>query len=579
MRKKYLAICWMISSFLWADTDLEREMKVANQIFEAGDYPKAYQAYTALLDLPLVRWQKEIVEYNRGNALLAQKKWKEALNQFQIVNVFDGSSLLLVRSLNANKAFAKLFQGIEVLTSQEIREEDRYSAALYLFRSAIRNAEEAKKVDCRLQILEGLTDCAPDINIQTLIKAARMQLANTLEDYEAALIKYAPVEQEILLLISGIKAIDQNLEFLQQHVLTESQKLSYLKFFIQQAKSWLPLWEDVTNDIAADLRKDLSKAREQFDRGLRQFDQGNLSKSQGYLHQSQNFLSQILQHIWGGDPLSIILERIRQTYQNIALQDPLPLLGISNLLEELNQLRERIPKEQALRFQKAIEDLERSLSALKESHPILSRFYFEEVGQNIKLILKDAKHEIEGPMDILQEGIEKQRFALKMTRLGQDLEEQNHDNIQQILLSRQSQVVVEAQKFLESAIKQQEEEFSQGSKTRIHAQRWGEVVALVSEGYRKAEQSEQLLREKGNEEQASSLQEQVIEDWFKALQKLKNLKESQQEEKMQENAPSSQPEEKEASMEEVIKVAQELDKSDRAIRPALPPISQGDRPW
>lgn len=577
-----LLFCILQSFFLIADeSDAERKMQVANQIFAAGDYPKAYEAYTALLELPMARWQKEIVEYNRGCALLAQKKWKDALSQFQLVNPTKGSSPLLDFSLRTNLAYTRFFQGLNILETKDIQEEDRYWAAIYLFRSAIRSADDAKKAECRLQTIEGAQECVKGQNIKALMREARIKLATTLEGYEQDLLRYASIEQEILLLISGIKTIGQNLSFLQKNKLSEDQRANYLHFFIQQAESWESLWNDVYTDSSQEFKKPLNQAQDEFDEGILQMRKGDLQQSQKHLDQSQEMLSHLLQQIWGNDPLLLILERVRQTYQNISLQDPLPLLGVGSLAEELRQLQDRIPREQSSRFQKAISNLENSLSSIKEGRPILSRLYFEEAGQNIKLILKDSqKKETETPVDILQEGIEKQRFALKLTRLSQELNQTDQKNALPLILPRQSQVAFEAQHFLEAVAQQQQEEFDQGKLIKSHSQQWKEIIALVSDGYRKGLQAEQILREDTNIDQALPLQEQVIEDWFKAMQKLKNLKQSKEEEKMQEKAPApSEPEKKEASIEQVIKIAQELDKSDRAIRPSLPPISQGEKPW
>lgn len=566
----------------------ENKVRMANQLFAAGDYPKAEQAYALIAELPMKPWQREIVEYNRGTAYLAQKKWREALALFEQINPAKTSSPLLARDLKTNLALTRLFLGIDFLHSEKgyenLQNEDRFLAALYNLRGAIRTADAGMLADCTLQKLEGAAACQPSDDLGMIEREGRLHLAQALVKNRQFQLQHASQEREIPLLLSGLNGTVQDLAFLLENPLSPYQQKKYQDFFVLQAKSWIPLWEALAKDLPDSSQTLFQKAYQSFKEGLSDMQKNAFSESQTQFAHSQERLKELLQQVWGKNPLSILLENLYQDYQTVAMQDPLPLLGLSGLLEEQKQLKGRIEPEQSQRFQRSIERLEKSLESLQKGKPILAKLYFAEAEQEVKsFLLLLQPNRPESLEEILKEGIDKQRFALKLNRLRQDIPQADQQEVIELIHLRQSLVPLTGPQFLEQAITSQKEQFAKGVRKEGQEKQWKEILALVSEGYKKSIQAEKILQTALNAEKGVALQEQVVEAWFKALDKLKNMQNAKnQSEKPTPAAPSpsqAAPSEEKREIKQIFQVAQEMEKNDRSLKQALLPIKQGERPW
>jgi len=570
------------------DQETESKITMANQVFAAGDYQKADQAYALISELPMKPWQKEIVEYNRGTALLAQKQWSEALAVFEQIHPVKTSSPLLSRNLKTNLAITRLYLGMAFLNHEKEYEnfqyEDRFLAALYNFHGAIRIAQKGLEADCALQKLEGAAACLPSEDLQMIITEARIQLAQALSQNPEYQLQHASLEKGIPWLLSGLKGTMNDLIFLQNDQLSPQQQNIYQQFFISQAQSWIPLWESLAKVLPDSSQTLFQKGYQGFQEGLAEMQKNALHESQTQFDLSQASLKQLLQQVWGDNPLIQLLENLYQTYQTIALQDPLPLLGLSGLLEEQQQLKERIDPGQTQKFQRSVERLEKSLEALQKGKPILAKLYFEEAEHEVKNFI-DILHPNRPATleEILKEGIEKQRFALKINRLRQDLTQMDQQEVIDLIRVRQSLVPLEGPRFVEQVLNVQKEQFAKGIRKEGQEQKWKEILALVSDGYKKSIQAGSILQTPLNAEKGIALQEQVVESWFKALEKLKKLNNSKnQTQSKAPAAPSSSqapPSEEKQEIKKIFQVAQEMEKNDRSLKQALPPIKQGERPW
>jgi Ca-activated chloride channel homolog len=145
-------------------THVQREMRSAENLFQAGEFGTAINRYQDALDYPLARWQTELIHYNIGTVLLAEQQWNSALAKLQAI-----STARLPPALEANlqrnialahfeMAKASLTQGkpAEAIPPQDT---ERLEEALLLFLQFHLNVEAAKIATCRLSQAIGEPSC------------------------------------------------------------------------------------------------------------------------------------------------------------------------------------------------------------------------------------------------------------------------------------------------------------------------------------------------------------------------------------------------------------------------------------
>lgn len=573
-----LWMVWVISclglALCAAETESEIKTDIANRQFTARDYQRAEQEYGKILQLPMWRWQKEIVMYNRGTALLAQKKWNEALSQFQQIAPSATSFPLLVISLKKNLAITRLFQGIQ-LSQNQSDTEDHFISVVYILKNALMNAEEAQKAECSLQRIEGSQVCEVSENLRAITREIRIQLASAIQvNQQKQLSQFSP-ENGIPLLLTGVNAIIEDLHFLESQAFTSSQEEAYKEWFLSNAQSWIFLWKTLQPFFEKESQSPFHYASDDFKLALDKMQQGRWKESLEHLNLAEKNLQNLLQKIWKGRPFMSLLQRLNQSYLNLELQDSLSTLALVGLLEEQKQLQEWGKDQIRTGLQKSTQNLEKSVHFMKEKNDVLGRFYFEEAEQELKNVMD--QQEGGGKTDaqeLLRRAIEKQRFALKINQLQQKMPKQIEE-VQKIVQNRQTETFAEIPQFLEAVVNMQQK----NTHDQFSEKDWKDILSFVGSGYEKARAAEKNLQTpESNFAKVASLQEQAVEDWFTALEKLKNLQQAQQPQK-QNTSSSTQPAEQ--KMNQVFKMAQEMEKSDRALKQAYAPasINQGDKPW
>src|SRR5262249_3615366 len=75
----------------------EDRLREAGQFFEAKEYNRSLEIYDTLLETPLTPWQKAVVRYNIGCALLAQDHTTQAVQQFLGLPLSDDPNYLIPR--------------------------------------------------------------------------------------------------------------------------------------------------------------------------------------------------------------------------------------------------------------------------------------------------------------------------------------------------------------------------------------------------------------------------------------------------------------------------------------------------
>ncbi|MBS4169067.1 hypothetical protein [Parachlamydia sp. AcF125] len=568
---------WMILCFggplLYAKTEAEIKTETANQFFMAGDYQKADQEYGKILQLPLLPWQKEIALYNKGNALLAQKKWNEALSQFQQIVPSETSFPLLASSLKTNLAVTRLFQGGQLLENEAGTKEA--FTPIYVLRNALMGLQDAQKADCDLQRIEGSSVCEMSENLRLIMREARIYLALAIENNQQRQLFSSSVEKGVPLLLVGIKAISQDLYFLEEKAFSPAQREAYKTWFSANAQSWLPLWESMRAFFEKASSPLFDQSYQNFMQGLAFMQKEEWKKSLESMRLAEKSLQDLWQQIWKKQPFMALLQRLKHAYQSLEWQDPLSTWEAASLLEEQKQVQGQGREDRGEALQKSTEDLAKSVSFLKEKHSLLGRFFFEEAGEELKdlIVRMNSPPQVEDPIEILKKAIEKQRFALKLNQLQQKMQGSLED-VQKNVRNRQADTVAVISLFLEAVTKMQQKETS----NPFSEKEWKDILSFVGKGYQKALAAAKILQEESPlSARASSLQEQAAKDWFIALEKLKNLEQVQKQK--QEKNFSMQPAEQ--KIKQVFKMAQEMEKSDRALRQAYTPtpLNQGEKPW
>lgn len=162
LKLKALCLFWLLlpMALLNADAPASAEFTLskAAAYFDAKAYAKAEDLYKGLLQEKLSSWQKDVVKYNLGSALLAEGQFDKALETFQNISLDLASSPLLQFRVKNNMAVAQLRKALMLLReieSQPVNLELLYQQCIISLQKTLSAIEEAEKASCALSRLEG----------------------------------------------------------------------------------------------------------------------------------------------------------------------------------------------------------------------------------------------------------------------------------------------------------------------------------------------------------------------------------------------------------------------------------------
>lgn len=118
-------------------------------LYEIKDYAKAMEIYQEILIKPIPPWEKNLVLYNVGTLLLAEKRWKEAQHIFEQISIGTDPSPFFVRYVKTNLAVAYLRESYDLSNTLEY-DHDKIK---HLANKSIQYLQEAAQAECSLEHL------------------------------------------------------------------------------------------------------------------------------------------------------------------------------------------------------------------------------------------------------------------------------------------------------------------------------------------------------------------------------------------------------------------------------------------
>lgn len=561
------------------------QMLRANAFFQAKDYPRALAIYQQLLSKSQLQWEKSIIKYDIGSVLLAQKKWEEAIIQFEEISLSGNPPPFMIQDIKTNLALARLHQA-EVIFNQLNKEKepslDVFNQTIFMIREALKEIDEAKQAECQTAKLEGYASCENSIQLQQVYLFAKELLASVMTKYSEAKTWGILWEDDVSLMLSAIDGILAHIDFLKKYSSNEMIQQEYADLFINKTRSWLALWETIELAATKNHYQELIQAKKNYASALEAMDKKQWDLSHQYFEASKSVLNKLLEKIFSSNSVLMAVKALLSQYHFALSQDPLDEEELQAIQVQQDHVIELIhsKKEELTQYFYFWEEAKRSLKEgiefLKQSNLFAARLMLEEAFYQVKSFLQKVSPSKDvPPIAILKEAIEDQTHAAKLYQLGKRLEQGL--NMNALLSNAQKHTVETSEPFLKSVFALQIQEFASDS-TSCQCKPWDEALPLFNEGYQLAVQ---VLDVSGFE--AITLQQKVLELWKKALQRLEQAsKENTSQQQMKKNESptiSSAKDLPKASSDQGLELLREMYQQDQRKNVEKNPVKKGLRPW
>lgn len=243
-------ICCLNLPILNASQDL---LKNAKYFFEAGDYGRSEALYAEMLQQNLNNFEKAVVMYNQGTALLKNEDLQKSVEVFELIGISGNPPPFLIRRIKTNLSLAKYKKALLLLPSDS---QNILEKAAYLLKSSQSEAHAAKKAACELQKIEGRQECnlpqdlkellfaidgqlkelSKKIDLEQLFSTSDEQLKNELQQFSNKISKN--YNEAIKLKSTNLKELNIILEKaieMEHETLLMTRKLSHLNDFEVEA--------------------------------------------------------------------------------------------------------------------------------------------------------------------------------------------------------------------------------------------------------------------------------------------------------------------------------------------------------
>jgi len=243
-------ICCLNLPILNASQDL---LKNAKYFFEAGDYGRSEALYAEMLQQNLNNFEKAVVMYNQGTALLKNEDLQKSVQVFELIGISGNPPPFLIRRIKTNLSLAKYKKALLLLPSDS---QNILEKAAYLLKSSQSEAHAAKKAACELQKIEGRQECnlpqdlkellfaidgqlkelSKKIDLEQLFSTSDEQLKNELQQFSNKISKN--YNEAIKLKSTNLKELNIILEKaieMEHETLLMTRKLSHLNDFEVEA--------------------------------------------------------------------------------------------------------------------------------------------------------------------------------------------------------------------------------------------------------------------------------------------------------------------------------------------------------
>ncbi len=559
-------VLWLL--LLFSRLEALEEVILARQAeayFEAGEHDKAKALFEKLKQQKLMTWQQERLLYNLGTIALDQGAYQEALHQYASVRFSPESTPFLSRALKTNMAIIYYRQALVHLRRPALTLED-YSRILFLLRESLRHIEEAETAACALQKLEGRIRCVEEQDLKALRKGVKKEQALTAKRYGEAKILETPVKEGLPYLLYGVNQAQGYIDFLERSSLSGELQEGYVKLFYNALASWLPFWDSQVEKLA-----DLGTAKEKFIEGLAFLEKNKLPQGRLAFLTSEAVLSSLMKKLWGEDPLRTVVQKLLVSYKRIVDQ-VMPQASMLYLLEaEQLQVRDLmqsggIKLEEADASAQALRESLESVRASKKHH---ARFYLVESQQWMRRLLRKLTPEhSEDPEGILSGAIEDQEHALSLHHVLRGVEGGREKPLG-ILRKAQKLTLETVEPFISAVMLKEVNDWPE----KCQCQPWKQALPLFFKGEDAAREAVNLLLGEKDLYQAMGKQEDALRFWKEALRSMRDPKE----EKQPESAPTQ--EQEKPSVQEILRMLQNMAKEDKPIKEEQAPPKQGIRPW
>lgn len=598
---------------------IEERARTAAIYVEAHQYPKAVEIYDALLDSALTPWQRSFVLYNLGTTLIEEQRWEEALKMFQQVSLDSDSSPLLRRRYYYNLAvallgYAKSQEGLFNVDDPSFL--DRYKRLEGLLSSAEAALRAADAADCFLVQLEGAGACETPVDstlARQRLKELQASLADEEREFDANQLSTGMVVAKLLL------AIDEEVYWLSLAALfPEGQQT--LPFEAQQLEWLRPYWERLTVEELPDEQHQLVIAAfTDYEQAVTVLEKGDNSGASTLLRNSTSRLRELLNLSAGLEsdtsknltPIEELQQKLAEVtvrYELALAHRHLVLQTFSDLTEALGQLKHFMELPEAGKIAGialpsltetvglAMTDHLAGVEALKVQQDAVARIFFQEA---VYWLVEARKRSFDVPMAspemLLTYALDEQRHAMQLVSEVMELPEQQRQPsspyakaLHEAMRLAQKQAERWSAPFVRTVLQHQRQAFHAMGHDDMTCQRfpWNEALPLYFLGEAAADSATTNLAHAATS-LSSVLKDQKVayRKWLKALELLREKKSSPPANKSAEakmppseqaaGAPTLNP-----SMEDTLKLLQQMDREDRNVRPT-PPVTQtgGEKPW
>lgn len=616
-----LLMAMMLASGTTLAADASQAMREAAANVEAGNYTQAIKEYRHLLTEDLPAWQKGVIQYNIGTALLEAGRLDEAITQFNAIPLSADSSPLLIKRIKGNVAAAYLRQGqhlMDALSEKGSLSQEDAEKAIYLFRESLGDIRKARAATCELSKLEGIDVCPPTHDLQMARAAAKQNLSFLLEGYWPHVLPSLTLTDTAPFMQAELISIQHQLDLLGNPNMPPELKQKYLDNFAVGDSTWKVLWPHFTVTLRdsyheeknfTEMQRHLSDAEAAYTKLLVDIKAGNLKSAAAALATSSSSLNELMRLVWRLEPSQTVVQKLLSLFQNAWEQVIIPEELLKLLQNELNQVAILLREQHDIRNAAS---LNRSLDQAKHNVASALTNVQNDQRQEARLFIFNASHEIKRilrlfnpeemstPKRILENAIDDLKHALTVSRLSynlsvdRSLQHTEHEDVKTMLADTQINTLSTASPFLKTVLTQQIAAYqapkNSGGKNPCQCKPWDEVLPLFNKGESAAALAARMLQEKNPNQRAAMLkQELALKYWKEALDKLNRQRQgAKEEESPQENQPQpSQNEEQQAegpgrpaSKDEALRLLLEMNQQDSKPQPAIHIQSkEGERPW
>ncbi len=559
-----------LTAYLAADEEVQL-IRQADAYFHAREFDRAYELYASLLEENLAPWQKARLRYNLGTILMQKGDAEKARLQFAEVQHSIENTPYLSRALQTNLAILNFRLARSVLSGNK-GGLDAYSQAFFYLRAALDHTNRADLAECQLQTVKGRSDCESQDDLKTLRMAIKNQLAIVLDHYGDAKVSEATPKEGVPFLITGTNLAESHLDFLDSLPSDNSLRDSYQELFTKDMQAWGLLWKTQVEKLP-----DLKSAHTAFDEGTKLMGNGNYSSSRIAFLDAEAKLTELMQKLWGDDPLTELLRKILVAYQYALDQFPVQastLYQLDTQQRQVNELvEEGVSNTDFLNFSN--QQLRAALEYARRGEGDRSRFYLHEARQWIRRLLREDDQDPEG---ILEASIQDQVHSLRLNHLTAQMKESG-DNFISLLNGAQQYTLQTATPFIPAVLEKEKREWPE----RCQCKPWNRVIPLYIEGERAAVIAEELLENDPEDPFAMRKQEEAVKYWKEALHALRHPEEETEEEEEKEDEkqeePPPQEEEEKQPIGEVMRQLQQMHREDKRPVSGSQQTQKGIRPW